>query len=634
MKADSISIRNYINKGSFYRAVVEDGADIIFIVDYEGIIYYHNPSVKNFLGYSDGELIDKNFIEQNHPEYRSRLTKTFKEISKEKYADNIEFYFRKKNGEYTYLEFNSINLHHKDQIDALLLDCRDISQRKKDAEELIKAQKAKELFLANMSHEIRTPISGIAGMVTLLEQFDRNPEEMKYLNAIKHSAEHLKIIINDILDFAAIEAGKLTFENIGFRPYEQAGNVVNSFEYNLKDKGLEIDFSFDGEKDLIVKGDPVRLNQVLVNLINNAIKFTPQGGVNLSVKISKQGEKYLATYCVKDTGIGIPHNKRMNLFESFSQADTSINRRFGGTGLGLAISKHIVNIQGGRIWFESEVDQGSTFCFEIPFEPGNVSDLVTEKKEKKSDETSLDGLRVLLAEDNEINKLYTTKVLSGLNCKVETVENGKDCVDLLEKNNFDLVLMDLQMPIMDGFEATKIIREKLPNPKKEITIIALTANAIKGDNEKCLAAGMNDYLSKPFTPENLKKKILRWVKRPGHSEITKASSDSVIDLTYLRTVCNNDESFLKEMITTFRNSTPELLDQMESALSQDDIITVSKIAHKIKPSISFMGIQSALQGVSEIENTKAAPLPSGYNQMVLDFLKEIRKALIELDTIR
>jgi len=636
------SLDEYIKKGGFYEAVVVDGADIIMIVDYEGNIRYHNPSVEDTLGYKSGELIGRNFIELNHPLYQKSLEEIFKNLKTEQYAYNIEFYFKKKDGDYTYLEFNSINLHHKDKIDGLILDCRDIAQRKKDAEELVKAQKAKELFLANMSHEIRTPISGIAGMISLLEKFDINPEGKKYINAIKHSADHLKIIINDILDFAAIEAGKLSFEHIGFKPAEQIEIVVNSFELNAKEKGLSIELIVDANPELILLGDPVRLNQVLVNLINNAVKFTPSGTITVSMKIIEEDNKNaIVRFSVKDTGIGIPEDKKKNIFESFSQADATINRRFGGTGLGLAISKHIVEVQGGKITLESRLNQGSEFTFEIPFEKGVEADLPDKAAENAIEPIQLTGIKVLLVEDNDINRLYASKVLQELGCRVETAENGQEAIDKLKESNFEIILMDLQMPILDGFEATKIIRTEFPDARRNVPIIALTANAIKGDNEKCLEVGMNDYLSKPFTSEKLRNKIfasLKNSKSAAGSNIPNVDRVAIqnginYDLSYLKELCNNDEAFIKEMVTTFVSTTPKVLTQIEESLAINDYQQISKIAHKLKPSVSFMGINKVQQSVIQIESIKGDPLPERYSQLIRQFVGDIRKAVTDLSRL-
>jgi len=371
------SLQKYVGQGGFYEAVIEEGADMIIIVDFKGIILYHNPSVKETLGYKPKELIGKNFFDYIHPDLCKSLKEEFKEIIKRNFSYNIEFRFKCYDGSYKYLEFNSINLHHKEELNGLILDCRDISQRKKVAIELIKAQKAKEQFLANMSHEIRTPINGIAGMVNLLSESSTDPEQMKYLKAIKSSAEYLKVIINDILDYSAIESGKLNFESIGFNPEVQVQTVIETFAYHAQEKGIEIKSNIHPKANRVFLGDPVRLNQVLVNLINNAVKFTAKGGISIDVKPEKiEGNLYYIKFSVSDTGIGISPTKLDTIFDAFSQADESVTRKYGGTGLGLSICRHLIELQNGQIEVESKENFGSTFSFIIPYALGEKSDLL------------------------------------------------------------------------------------------------------------------------------------------------------------------------------------------------------------------------------------------------------------------
>ena len=294
----------YVRDGLFYQSVVEDGSDIIFIVDYEGNILYHNPSVEDTLGHEPGSLIDKNFFDFINTETLESLKKEFKESTRKPYDENVEFVFQCKDQSFKYLEFNSINLKHKDNIEGLILDCRDITQRKKDAEELLRAQHAKEQFLANMSHEIRTPINGIAGMVNLLFEANSEQDRIHYLNAIKHSTENLKVIINDILDLSVIESGKLKFETIGFNIRYQLGAVIDTFIYQSKEKGIDLSYSISPEADHVLLGDPVRLNQILINLINNSLKFTHVGEIAVKVSLEKEYETdHWIRFEVSDTGV-------------------------------------------------------------------------------------------------------------------------------------------------------------------------------------------------------------------------------------------------------------------------------------------------------------------------------------------
>ncbi|MFM8744804.1 MAG: ATP-binding protein, partial [Cytophagales bacterium] len=393
--------------------MVEDGSDLIFIVDYQGKILYHNNSVKDTLGYNAKSLVGKNFFDYILPSTRPKLVATFSRIKRKLFQEGVEFQFLCKDGAYKYLEFNSINLRPREKIEGFILDCRDITQRKKDAEELQRAQRAKEQFLANISHEIRTPINGIAGMAALLTQNPSDLERSLYLSAIQSASENLKVIINDILDLASIESGKLKFEKIAFNLSDLFNSLKSTFYHQAREKRLSLEFDLEANANQLMVGDPVRLNQILINLIGNALKFTSRGSIRIKCEVTKAEKKNMyLRFEVRDTGIGIPANKLTTIFESFSQADTSVTRKYGGTGLGLTIVKQLVELQGGRVSVNSVVDEGSTFSFTLPYEISTVksSNLHSYTLTGKADRT-LHGMRVLLVEDNEINRLYATTIL-------------------------------------------------------------------------------------------------------------------------------------------------------------------------------------------------------------------------------
>lgn len=600
------SLADYVNKGVFYKAVVEDGSDIIFIVDYNGNILYHNPSVEETLGHAPFSLIGKIFFDFVEPETLKMFRTEFDKSTTKPYDESIEFRFLCKDGSYKYLEFNSINLKHKEGFEGLILDCRDITQRKKDAEELLRAQKAKEQFLANMSHEIRTPINGIAGMVSLLSEATSEEDRVSYLNAIKNSTENLKVIINDILDLSVIESGKLKLEKIGFNIKYQLSAVIDTFQFQCKEKGIELNYSIDPKADTVLLGDPVRLNQILINLISNAVKFTHIGEINVRVELDRKEDKtHFIKFTVSDTGVGVPKEKVDHIFESFTQADESVTRRYGGTGLGLSIVKQLVELQHGTIEVNSMESKGTRFVFVIPYDSGQIKDLVQPKssKTKTTPRHSFKGLKVLLVEDNDINRLYALNILKKWQCEVDGAENGYIALERLRTNTYDIILMDIQMPVMDGYEATKNIRRGLKPPKSGIPIIALTANAIKGDNEKCLEVGMNDYLSKPFQPEDLYKVLSKFAtEKPLRHTQNPPIAEKMIDLTYLTNVCDGDKVFMRDMIETFISNTPAAINEMQKLINKTAWPKVADIAHKLKPSITFMGIESLKTVVKQIED--------------------------------
>ncbi len=624
----------YVKKGNFYKAVVEDGSDIIFIVNFEGRILYHNSSVRETLGYRAKSLIGKNFFDYILPSSLEDFKASFKQTQKRLYTEKIEFQFLCKDKTFRFLEFNAINLKNKEGLPGLILDCRDITQRKDDAVELLRLQKAKEQFLANISHEIRTPINGIAGIAGLLSK-NQNPEEREmYLNAITHSSENLKVIINDILDLAAIDSGKLKFEKIAFNLKDLLPSLISTFTYQAREKNLALHYTIDESLNKILLGDPVRLNQVLINLISNAVKFTHTGAIHVKCELEKEQKGIChVLISVKDTGVGIPAEKLNTIFESFSQADESVTRRYGGTGLGLTIARQLVEMQQGRIEVHSQEHVGSTFNVHIPYAVGStkVSKLSLQQK-KNAFPTISHNVRVLLVEDNDINRLYAKSILQTWKCNTDIAENGLIAIEKLKSNSYDVILMDVQMPVMDGYEATKAIR-MMPHPMGSIPIIALTANATKIDVEKCLQAGMNDYLSKPFTPEDLYHMLFEKLKiEPVSASAVKTVSTKQYDLNYLKNISGNNQEFIKEMLQTFVQSIPVSLSDMEDALNAGDLVRLARMAHQVKPSMTLLGINHLKETAVHIEElAKSNQSPTLELQLnVMEFIQTCKDIIDEL----
>jgi signal transduction histidine kinase len=381
---------------------------------------------------------------------------------------------------------------------------------KRAGEELKKARdiaeqaaKAKALFLANMSHEIRTPLNGIVGMIDILRQTNLDDQQREYLSIIDISSETLLMIINDILDFSKIEAGQISFERITFNIRNEVDDVYQVLGYSARQKSLDFSINIDSEVPESVIGDPFRLKQVLINLINNAIKFTKKGFVKVSVSlVSETGQKDAIRFEVQDTGIGISPANQQKLFKSFSQADTSTTRNFGGSGLGLAISKRLVQMMDGDMGVESEEGIGSTFWFTVSLD--KAASEITVKEELKN-EYKVRPLNILLAEDNTINQKVSIININKLGHQVQLAGNGEEAVQLFLRQTFDLILMDVHMPGMDGLEATREIRkiEKDRKTAHPVPIIAMTATIYEEDIRNFFEQGMNDYLGKPFKPVDL-----------------------------------------------------------------------------------------------------------------------------------
>ena len=394
-----------------------------------------------------------------------------------------------------------------------------LAEQTRKAEE---ANRAKSEFLANMSHEIRTPMNGILGMAALVRDTPLTPGQREHLNLLTGSAETLLKIINDILDFSKVEAGKLDFEDVPFDLGRVLEATLGEQALPAQEKNISLSLAIDPEVDVRLRGDPVRLRQVLTNLVGNAVKFTQDGAVSVrAVLDSVHGSSQTVHFSIADTGIGIPPEKQRTIFDPFCQADSSMTRRYGGTGLGLAISARLVEMMEGRIWVESAPHRGSCFHFTATFQeveseaaaPESQSPAMAPVQQFLSEaapgRNGSAAVEILVAEDNAVNQRLLVRLLEKAGYSVSVAENGREVLNLLDQAQFDLIFMDVQMPEMDGFEATARIREREQVSGGRVPIIAMTAHAMKGDREKCLAAGMDDYLSKPVRFEEVLASIPR-----------------------------------------------------------------------------------------------------------------------------
>ena len=404
----------------------------------------------------------------------------------------------------------------------LLIDQRtsELHQQKIKAEEAAlraeQSEKAKEEFLANISHEIRTPMNAIMGMTRLLIDKDPKETQKRYLRAIRQSSDNLLVIINDILDLSKIDAGKMELEQVPFILRNLLNNLEEIMKFKSDEKNLAFSIEIDGDIPECIIGDPVRLNQILINLTGNAIKFTESGYVKVICKLLKpENDRQLISFIVKDTGVGIASDKLAGIFESFSQADKATTRKFGGTGLGLSISKKLVDLAGGKIIAESELGKGSEFRVELPFETGDPALAIDNKQNVVVNDSVLQhDLQILLVEDNEFNQMVAIDSIESYfsNAKIDVAENGKIALEKLKEKNYSLILMDVQMPVMDGYETSREIRLLADKQKRLIPIVAMTASVIKSEVDKCYESGMTDFISKPFETEDLIQKISKYAQ--------------------------------------------------------------------------------------------------------------------------
>lgn len=616
------------NQASQYaRSLIEASLDPLVTINTEGKIMDMNQATANIIGLTRNEITNSDFF--NYFTEPQKAREVYLEVFAKGSVADSPLTLRHVNGELTDVLFNGSTFKNDNgQVLGVVIVARDVTDQKRIVTELNNAKelaelantvaqeaksvaqkatrkaedavKAKQQFLSNMSHEIRTPMNAIIGFTKVVLKTELSAKQKEYLTAIKISGDALIVLINDILDLAKVDAGKMTFEQIPFKMESSIFAMLHLFETKIQEKNLKLNIEYDDSIPKVLLGDPVRLHQIILNLVSNAVKFTKQGSITVSVKlIDEDDEKTQISFAVSDTGIGIEKLKLEKIFENFQQASSGTSRLYGGTGLGLAIVKQLTYAQGGAIHVESELSKGSTFSFTLDFP--KTTECTEDDIEMPELDLTIKNINVLVVEDIPLNQLLMKTILDDFGFECAIAANGKIAVEKLETEHFDVVLMDLQMPEMNGFEATEYIRTTL---KSTIPIIALTADVTTVDLAKCKAVGMNDYIAKPVDERVLYSKILSMVKRNKFSQDFSKNKDErnrkskCTDLDYLNQRTKSNPDLMMEMISLYLEQTPPLVSAMKQSLKDKNWEKLYSAAHKMIPSFAIMGINHDFENMA------------------------------------
>ena len=537
----------------------------------------------------------------------------------------------------------------------------DITQQKRIEQQLREAKaltqrvsKSKDIFLTNMSHEIRTPLNAIMGLGKLLNKSSLDAQQKNYLSGIESASENLLGIINDLLDFSKIEAGKITIEHISFNLDVICTQLINLLSHKAEEKGLVLTHEIDPRIAPVLVGDPFRINQVFTNMLSNAIKFTEKGSISLKATfVEEVNNSQTILAVIEDTGVGIKEEYITHLFDKFTQEDETVVRKFGGTGLGMSITKQLMELMGGSIEVKSKKNAGTTILLTFHFKIGTAR-VLEKKRTIKNDTNNISNKKILLVEDNNLNRLLANTILTEYGAIVSEAINGLEAVELMRKEKFDIVLMDIQMPVMDGIQATQIIRKEIDTTTP---IIALTANVIKGKIDQFFDAGMDDFIYKPYDEIKLVNPIAKWLnknitgispkreKAEASNSLTgiettktiviteevapKPSVDKLYDLDKSKNIGRNDPVFITKMVQLFVDEVPNTLTKINEAFETGDINTITYLAHRIKPSILNMGINSIKTEILKMEAARDNAVTNKELGEMIDKLNKVITIVVE-----
>ncbi|MBI3510633.1 MAG: response regulator [Bacteroidetes bacterium] len=582
---------------------------------------YCNDALQKLYGYSLEELQKmSSFFEIVAPELRDELMQRLRQrLNHENSSDSGETIIIRKDGQRINIQYSlkPVVSGGKTQLISII---RDVTKRKQTEEFLKKekdrseraelARNVSEMFLANISHEIRTPMNAIVGFARLLIQSPLNGEQKEYADIIRSSGENLLVIINDLLDLSRLQEGKIQLEKHDFNIPKIVNDALRVFSVTANQKGIELESQIDPRLEISLIGDPVRLGQILLNLLSNALKFTERGKISVYCTMLDEKEDHVETgFTISDTGVGISMNELPYIFDRFGKANRSDWKKHEGTGIGLAISRHLVELQGGEISVNSKLNEGTSFHFTLAYEKANCKKPESNKiyeAEKKLSGGRTSSLRILLVEDNEMNRELMRILFQKKQITIDMAEDGRIALKMLEKNKYDVILMDIKLPEMDGYEVTRRIR--IINQWKNVPVIAVTAHAIEGEKEKCLAAGMNDYVSKPVDPDELYSKIIYWTgkkRKPAKkTEKTPAKKNNfkVIDLRYLEKITHNDKEMQQELIRIFSVNAPKMIRKMSKLAEKKKNNELGELAHKFRSGAGNIFRKEKMKMVEQLED--------------------------------
>jgi PAS domain S-box-containing protein len=621
-----------------YRDLFDNSLAIITSHNLEGRILDINPMVEKIYGYNQAETIGKNIVEFVPDEDKPIFSYYISEILQKKQVSGV-IRFTHKTGKIIYGFYNNYLREEEGKEPYVIGFAVDITDRVKAEKQLeIAIKKSEELakvkqsFLANMSHEIRTPMNIIVGMSNLLNKTHLNKKQVYYLNILQSTSDHLLKILNDILDLSKIESGNLTlqFENFSLR--ESIDRAIEVMNHRAEEKRILLSNSFfDDAIALILVGDHLRINQLLLNILSNAIKFTEKGSVDISCSlISSSSLKQTVEIKVIDTGIGMDQAFTEKIFQKFTQEDNSNVRKFGGTGLGMSICKEIVDLMSGNIVVKSSRGVGTSVIITLELLKGEQSSAI-KTPTLQIDTSIIKNKKIIIADDNQMNRKLAGIIIKSYGATITEAENGEQVIKRMSRGNYDLIIMDIEMPVMNGVDATLIIRNKL---NLSIPIIALTAFAFEEDKQKFIAAGMNGYLSKPFKEIDLAGMVSKFLFESMANEKsvnTNESSIKLFNLDKLRTISNNNKEFMREMIALFIQESNEAIEKIMDSQIQSEYATIRKIVHKIKPSVEVMGVASIAKEIKQIEETSEDNIDKNlFNQLTNTILTVLKEAINQI----